>query len=113
MTARYCPHCWKEVPSDGSICEHCGAPLNQEDEDYLAKLIAALWHPDYLTRRRAAFVMGRLRDGRARQPLMATLRREADPYVRAEAAAALGAFDDLAAEAALYAAELNGAGRPR
>lgn len=103
MPVFYCPHCWQEVPPQSQVCPHCGAGLNQDDEDYLAKLIAALRHPDYLTQRRAAFIMGLLRDARAREPLTATLRGSADPYVRAEAATALGVIDDPEVEAILLA----------
>jgi HEAT repeat protein len=107
MTVRYCPHCWKEVPSGSSACPDCGLDLNDEREDYLAKLSGALKHPDYLTQRRAAFIMGWLGDPRALQPLIATLHGTADPYVKAEAASALGAIKGIEAEAALSEVAAN------
>jgi HEAT repeat protein len=107
MTVQYCPHCWAEVSRNSTACPQCGAGLNDDGEDYLTKLIGALNHPDYLTQRRAAFIMGWLGDGRALQPLIATLRGTADPYVRAEAANALGALEGAEAEAALSEAAGN------
>ncbi len=101
MTVSYCPRCWAPVPRETRSCPQCGADLEQRNEDYLTKLIGALLHPDYLTRRRAALILGWLRDARAVDPLMATLRGEEDPYVRAEAATALGAIGGEEADAAL------------
>jgi hypothetical protein len=59
MTA-YCPRCWAEAPPDAHLCPACGADLEQEVGDYPAKLIAALHHPEPLTQRRAAYLLGLL-----------------------------------------------------
>jgi HEAT repeat protein len=104
MTTSYCPQCWQAVAGGSAVCEHCRAPLAETGEGYLTKLVAALSHPDYVTRRRAAFVLGWLRDGRAREPLLAKLFGSDDPYVRAEAAASLAAIGGPEAEAALLRA---------
>jgi HEAT repeat protein len=91
MTA-YCPRCWTEVSPEARVCPACGADLGEEIGDYLAKLIAALHHPEPLTQRRAAYILGLLRNPDAVEALVAVLVSAADPYVRGEAARALGAI---------------------
>jgi HEAT repeat protein len=98
----YSPRCWKPMPGQARVCPHCRAALDPADaEDYLTKLVGALSHPDYLTRRRAAFVLGWLHDKRAVVPLIEVLGQEADPYVRAEAVTAIGAIGSEEGYAAL------------
>ncbi len=97
----YCPHCWAEVPAGAKICPACGAELGEEIGDYLAKLIAALRHPEPLTQRRAAYILGLLRYPDAVEPLAAVLASDADPYVKGEAAQALAAIGDERAKAVL------------
>jgi len=58
---------------------------------YLAKLIAALRHPEPFTQRRAAYILGLLHDPSAVEALAAVLAGSADPYVKGEAAHSLGA----------------------
>ena len=91
MTA-YCPRCWAEVLPNVRLCPACGADLEEEVGDYLAKLIAALHHPEPLTQRRAAYILGLLRNPDAVAALTAVLISAVDLYVRGEAAWALGAI---------------------
>lgn len=97
----FCPHCWAEVSSDAQSCPTCGADLREGPADYLTKLIAALRHPEPLTRRRAAYVLGLLRHPAAVEPLADVLIGDADPYVKGEAAQALAAIGDERAKAIL------------
>ena len=97
----YCPYCWTEVDSDAIVCPHCHAPLAQANRQYVEKLIAALHHREPLTQRRAAYVLGLLRDQRAVPPLCSLLGATSDPYLQAEAATALGVIGGMAAVAAL------------
>lgn len=87
----YCPHCWAEVDATAQVCPVCQAPL-ADSGSYVTKLIAALRHPEPLTQRRAAYVLGLLRDPSAVKALAAVLAGPADPYVKGEAAHALGAI---------------------
>ncbi len=88
----FCPHCWAEVAPGTRVCPHCHTELAEGAGDYVAKLIAALEHPEPLTRRRAAYVLGLLRDPGAVEALAALLAGPADPYVKGEAAQALRAI---------------------
>ncbi len=96
----YCPHCWAEVDAAAEVCPACQARL-ADSGSYVAKLIAALRHPEPFTQRRAAYVLGLLRDPSAVEALAAVLAGPADPYVKGEAAHALGAIGDGAAHAIL------------
>ena len=87
----YCPHCWAEVDAAAEVCPACWARL-ADPGSYVAKLIAALRHPEPFTQRRAAYVLGLLRDPSAVAALAAVLAGPADPYVKGEAAHALGAI---------------------
>lgn len=99
---RYCPACWQEVPAEATRCPACGADLTDAAADYTDKLIAALRHPEPFTRRRAAYVLGLRRDARGVPALIAVLEAVGDdPYVRAEAAFALGAIGGEEAHEAL------------
>lgn len=61
MIVRYCPACYAENATQDTTCHRCGAPLTaQTEEDYLAKLVWALGHPEPETRIRAAALLGRL-----------------------------------------------------
>ncbi|NPV09707.1 MAG: HEAT repeat domain-containing protein [Anaerolineae bacterium] len=86
---------------DPEVCPSCGALLEGDDLAYLDKLILALTHPEPLTQRRAAYVLGLLGDERAVVPLARLLDTPADPYVLAEAANALGAIGGASACALL------------
>ncbi len=97
-----CPACWNEVNTLAPLCENCGAVLSGDKRTYSEKLIAALRHPEALTQRRAAYVLGRRRDRDAVPALIALLDAPGDdPYVCAEAACALAAIGGAEAWAAL------------
>ncbi|HAG07006.1 MAG TPA: hypothetical protein DCL13_02385, partial [Peptococcaceae bacterium] len=107
MIVRYCPVCYGENPEEVATCRHCGTSLAAcSGEDYLAKLIWALGHPEPETRVRAATLLGRL--GAAAAPAVDTLRRtyEAarDVHLRAAVAAACGGIGGADAAALLAAA---------
>ncbi|MGQ9496726.1 MAG: HEAT repeat domain-containing protein [Desulfotomaculales bacterium] len=107
MIVRYCPVCYGENPEEASTCRHCGTLLAAcSGEDYLAKLIWALGHPEPETRVRAATLLGRL--GAAAAPAVNTLHRaysaSRDVHFRAAVAAACGAIGSADALALLAAA---------
>jgi HEAT repeat protein len=97
---RYCPHCWSEVAAGTVICPQCQLHVACS-ENYLAKLIRALHHPEAFTRRRAACILGLLRRPEAIDGLAAVLACEADPYVRGEAAHAVGCIGGVRAHVLL------------
>ena len=100
----FCPYCWAEVDVDAVVCPHCHVLLTQDNRQYVEKLIAALHHPEPLTQRRAAYVLGLLRNAQAVPALCALLSESSDPYLQAEAAAALGSIGGPQAAAALHEA---------
>ncbi|MEW5762370.1 MAG: HEAT repeat domain-containing protein [Bacillota bacterium] len=107
MIVRYCPVCYGENPEEASTCGRCGASLTAcSGEDYLAKLIWALGHPEPETRVRAAMLLGRL--GAAAAPAISALRRtyeaSREVHLRAAVAAACGAIGSADALALLAAA---------
>lgn len=92
---RYCPHCWAEVDWEATVCASCGASLEEQDEDFVDKLIAALRHPEPTRAGLAVHILGeRLHEPRAVAPLIALLDQDGDPYVLASAAEALGQLGD-------------------
>lgn len=97
----YCPVCWAELAEAQPICSHCGAHLDGMECSYRDKLITALSHPEPLTQRRAAYLLGLLADPAAIPALKEVLEGSADPYLRAEAAVALGRIGGPTARAAL------------
>lgn len=99
MTHR-CPHCWTEVDAETPVCPRCQARL-ADSGSYVAKLIAALRHPEPFTQRRAAYVLGLLREPSAVEPLAAVMQTSADPYVKGEATHALGTIGGSHARAVL------------
>lgn len=103
----YCPRCWTELATAVTSCPSCGADLVDDRRDYVDKLIAALRHPEPLTQRRAAYVLGLRAEKRAVQPLIEILNGPADVYVRAEAACALGKIGTASARTALQWADAN------
>lgn len=97
----FCPYCWAEVDANATTCPHCHALLTQDNREYVEKLIAALHHPDPLTQRRAAYILGLLGDERAVPALCSLLMATDDPYLQAEVVTALGAIGGPQAEVAL------------
>ena len=86
----FCPSCWAELAEITPTCPFCGVDLADVRQDYAEKLIAALHHPEPLTQRRAAYLLGLRAESSAVQPLIQVLDGDADVYVRAEAACSLG-----------------------
>jgi HEAT repeat protein len=107
MITFYCPACWIEVIEAVTTCPSCGADIVAvtANRNYVTKLIAALSHPEPTTPIRAAAILGQLKAADAIKPLLSLLRSEADPYIKAAAAEALGeiggsqAYDDLIRQA--------------
>ena len=89
-------------------CPFCGVNLADAKQDYVEKLIAALHHPEPLTQRRAAYLLGLRAESSAVQPLIQVLDGDADVYVRAEAACALGKIGGASSWARLEQAAADG-----
>lgn len=101
MMTVFCLRCWAENRREDTFCRRCGARLDTRDKEFVAKLIAALGHPEPLTRRRAAWILGELRDRRALAPLIAAVEGSADPDLLEGAVEALGKLGDERAVDAL------------
>jgi HEAT repeat protein len=68
-----------------------------DQRDYVAKLIAALTHPEASTPIRAAWILGRLRASAAVGPLVTLLEGDADVFIKMAAVEALGQIGDPSA----------------
>lgn len=92
MITYYCPSCWSTVAPDTKVCPICGAHIQDSQADIVEKYIAALRHPDPMTRLRAAWMLGRMRAERAVPALVQLVmaRQANDPYVISAAAKSLG-----------------------
>lgn len=92
MPASYfCPRCWGGVPRTAALCPHCGADLAALNQaEFEEKLIRALDHPEPQTAARAAAILGRRGSRKAVPALLSRYRAQADPYLAAEIATALG-----------------------
>jgi HEAT repeat protein len=103
MITFFCPNCWKEVKETDTVCPHCLANIAEllQQRDYVAKLIAALSHPEPGVPIRAAWILGKLRARTAVQPLLALLQGDADQFVKAAAVEALGQIGDTTARPVL------------
>lgn len=98
----FCPACWQEVSEEDPTCQACGEDLSRLDaEPFTRKLARALWCPEPLTARRAAFLLGQCRDAGAVDELVRRYDAGADPYLGSEIAVALGAIGGQGAEVAL------------
>lgn len=98
----YCPKCWAENQPGDRVCRRCGALLKaKKGEDFVDKLIAALGHPEPLTRRRAAWILGELHERRALGPLIASVESSTDLDLLEGAVEALGKIGDPRAVDAL------------
>lgn len=100
--AHLCPHCWREIPAEAQLCPHCGRSTN-ERLPYREALELALDCPEALTARRAAYLLGRLRDPASVPALRRALAGE-DPYVAGEALASLAKIGTDEAKQAVLAA---------
>jgi HEAT repeat protein len=96
MITFFCPSCWSQVDQAVTFCPHCGVDIQNalDQRDYIAKLIAALTHPEASTPIRAAWILGRLRASAAVGPLMTLLQGNADVYIKMAAVEALGRIGD-------------------
>lgn len=103
MIAFFCPSCWGQVEETDRVCPHCGVDIQNvlDQRDYVAKLIAALTHPEATTPIRAAWILGRLRAKAAVSPLLTLLQGDADVFVKSAAVQALGQIGDESARPVL------------
>jgi HEAT repeat protein len=103
MITFFCPSCWGEVDEAERVCPHCGVdiPSVLDQRDYVAKLIAALSHPEPTTPVRAAWILGKLRAKSAVGSLLALVRGNADLFLKAAAVEALGQISDEGARTML------------
>jgi len=87
----YCPECWHDFPQDLSRCPDCGLEIHSYvgEKDYVQKLIVALGHREPETPIRAAWILGKLGDERAVEPLISLVSRTQDVYIALAAAEAL------------------------
>jgi HEAT repeat protein len=102
----YCTNCWAEVAESAVVCPRCGDDIvaRQARSDYVAKLIAALRHPEPTTPVRAAWILGERRERAAVEPLCRVIRESPDQFLLERAVEALGKIGDPRAAAALDAA---------
>ena len=87
----YCPSCWADFDDNASLCPRCGADLQRffDGKDYVDKLIVALEHPEPETPIRAAWILGKRREIRAVEPLIAVVNKTRDVYTARAAVEAL------------------------
>ena len=106
MTTFYCPACWAEIVEGAAACPRCSADVRGvlDGRSYVAKLVAALSHPEPTTPIRAAKTLGELKAAEAVGPLLDLARRPPDPFIQAAAVEALGRIG--AAEARPVLADL-------
>jgi HEAT repeat protein len=88
----FCPKCWSDFGEDLALCPQCGQDIGAfwKAKDYVEKLIAALDHPEQETPIRTAWILGKLRDERAVEPLINLIGRTQDVYIASAAVEALG-----------------------
>ncbi len=105
MLTYFCPGCWKDFREDLPQCPYCGLDITQflRTTDFVDKLILALDHPEKETAIRAAWVLGKLREPRAVEPLRRLLERTQDVYLAGEAVAALGKIGTAAPRSVIEA----------
>lgn len=100
---RFCPTCYERNAWSATRCAACGSDL-QSDDDFDARLIWALRHPDTATAVRATQALAVRRVTGAIGALTETV-RSPEAYRAAAAAAALATFrDDPAAGPGIEAA---------
>jgi len=98
----FCPGCWGEISESAHRCPTCGADLEAFDSaSFQEKLLRALWHPEPLTARRAAELLGKLAASPAVPKLLERYRSGVDPFFAAEIARALLEIGSEEARAAL------------
>jgi HEAT repeat protein len=101
--ARFCPHCWHEVPKGQERCPTCGHSLaTAQEPDLVDKYIAEIRHRDPTRAGLAIMVLSKLmHEPRAIQPLIDLVETSTDGYVVSLAVEALGRFADPHAVAPL------------
>jgi predicted amidophosphoribosyltransferase len=70
---RYCPTCWAENAYEANVCTRCGVSLDETGKDFTGRLIDAIGHPEPTRAVIATEILGRLREKRAVEPLLARL----------------------------------------
>lgn len=102
----YCTNCWAEVAESAVVCPRCGDDIiaRQARSDYVAKLIAALRHPEPTVPVRAAWILGERRERAAVEPLGRLIRESPDAFLVESAVEALGKIGDPRGVSALHAA---------
>ena len=92
MLTFYCPGCWKDFREDLDRCPSCGLDIRGfcRSRDWVDKVILALAHPEPTTPERAAWILGRLREARAVEPLSRLARTSSNTYTVRAAVIALG-----------------------
>jgi HEAT repeat protein len=91
MVHFFCPNCWKDFGEDKAVCPFCGFRIREswDSKNMVAKLIAALNHPDSQTVIRAVWLLGEKQDKHASKPLISMFKRAGDVYLALEIVRAL------------------------
>jgi predicted amidophosphoribosyltransferase len=92
MTWFFCPRCWSEFRQDHTRCPHCGFDIAgyQNSADFVDKLIRALRHPEPSMPIRATWILGKRKERRAVNDLIALARETPDLYLCRVIVRALG-----------------------
>ena len=90
----YCPGCWRDFAFLIEACPQCGIIVADiwDRKDLVEKLIHSLQHPAPSTPVRAAWLLGRIKDPRAVEPLIEVIKKIRDFYLAREAVRALKQF---------------------
>ncbi len=86
----FCPFCWNEIKETDKVCPYCHSDLSSyHGKSFEEKLINALNHPERETARRAAYILGRLKNASAVKKLVELFEKTTDPYIKMEILEAL------------------------
>jgi hypothetical protein len=87
----YCPGCWKDTLADMEVCSSCGVNIHffWDSKDMVEKLIHSLRHPEPSTPIRAAWLLGKIGDLRALEPLIHLIQNTQDYHLMRTAVQAL------------------------
>ena len=93
----FCPNCWNDFDENLTHCSYCGQNINEfwQSKDFVEKLIVALDHPVPETPIRTAWILGKMREERAIDPLISLIERTQDVFIACEALKALGSASDV------------------
>lgn len=90
----YCMNCWVEIEEDCEKCPSCGADQKELlKEDFDAKLIRALSHPEPETILRAIEIIGHRKLDKAAPMLKKIILENRDPFRTAQALKAVSELD--------------------